>query len=405
MGKGIGIAILSFIMYLTNLFGGGTGQPSTPMNVPSIQQSYSILGQTGQVLAKQVTLRQAPQNEAEAIDSVREREQIIILDQKENWYKIRLKTGSEGWIPQYAVSILPTDRKTNKKIVLGYYPVNDNGYQVLLGQAEHLTAITPFGWRLNSYGQIDELFDPQKMGQSLYFAGNQEIETIAMISFPEDSSRFIDNKYLQETTISNILATLENWGLKGVMLEIPSTKEENLTKLLHYVSALASQLSVNNMQILVSLPWGEDVDYAAFSTEVDYVVLRNPNQYTNPGPLTSALLLEEMLEEVVKTLPVNKTILALPNVGFDWSKTGNPSKLSHKEILELAAEQGASIKWDANAKSPYFHYGSGNEVWFENRYSLNYKFDLINKYDLAGVALSELGYEDPEIWRTLAKNF
>lgn len=261
------------------------------------------------------------------------------------------------------------------------------------------------GWELNSYGQIAEKFDPQKMGQSLYFAGNQEIETMAQITFPEDPSRLLENKYLQESSITTILATLESWGLKGILLEMPFIDQESHSKLFEYVHNIATHVAANNMQTFLALPWQEELDYSQLSTEVDYLVLRSPNHLNEAGPLASAPLLEKILQDVVQTVPKEQIILALPNTGFDWPKVGSPVKLSHQEVLELAAHQGASIKWDAESKTPYFYYGSGHEVWFENRYSFNYKLELVNKYDLAGVAFLELGYEDPEIWEILNKTF
>jgi len=71
--------------------------------------------------------------------------------------------------------------------------------------------------------------------------------------------------------------------------------------------------------------------------------------------------------------------------------------------MELAAQEGVSVKWHSQYKVPYFSYGNGNQVWFENRYSTKYKLDLVKKYDLAGIALWRLGQEDPAVWETISK--
>ena len=77
--------------------------------------------------------------------------------------------------------------------------------------------------------------------------------------------------------------------------------------------------------------------------------------------------------------------------------------LSHEQVMDLAARQGAKIRWDSVSMTPYFHYGNGHEVWFENRYSMKYKLELVAKYNLAGAALGNLGQEDPEIWDSAAE--
>ena len=68
--------------------------------------------------------------------------------------------------------------------------------------------------------------------------------------------------------------------------------------------------------------------------------------------------------------------------------------------MELAAAQGAKIRWDSASLTPYFQYGNGREVWFENRYSLKQKLELVSKYKLAGTALVNLGQEDPAVWES-----
>ncbi len=50
--------------------------------------------------------------------------------------------------------------------------------------------------------------------------------------------------------------------------------------------------------------------------------------------------------------------------------------------------QGAEIRFDQLAESPYFNYtsedGTEHEVWFEDVRSMQAKFDLIKEYDLRG---------------------
>ena len=56
-------------------------------------------------------------------------------------------------------------------------------------------------------------------------------------------------------------------------------------------------------------------------------------------------------------------------------------------MKNLAVEQGAEIKFDNLAESPYFTYvseGTAHEVWFEDVRSLQAKFRLIQEYNLHG---------------------
>ena len=63
------------------------------------------------------------------------------------------------------------------------------------------------------------------------------------------------------------------------------------------------------------------------------------------------------------------------------------------EAVRLAVEQGAEIKFDETAKSPYFRYsqnGTEHEVWFEDVRSILAKFELIKEYGLLGAGYWQL---------------
>ncbi|HBN95772.1 MAG TPA: hypothetical protein DDZ66_05690, partial [Firmicutes bacterium] len=151
---------------------------------------------------------------------------------------------------------------------------------------------------------------------------------------------------------------------------------------------------------MVALPWDATIEFKAAARAVDYIVLESARASTDQqsGPLTSIAEMEAMLQEITHLVHPDKIILAVSTGGLHWSRTGIPSALSHQEVLELAAREGASVKWDTNSKAPYFQYGAGREVWFENRYSVKYKLDLIKEYNLGGLALRDLGQEDSDIW-------
>ena len=56
-------------------------------------------------------------------------------------------------------------------------------------------------------------------------------------------------------------------------------------------------------------------------------------------------------------------------------------------------------------QTPFFTYteaGTKYEVWYENRHSTAAKLRLVDKYNLRGVAVWRLGYEDPGIWEVLS---
>lgn len=405
MGQGLIVAILSILLYLSNLLGGGTGQSLQPQNPPTEQQAYYVIGQTGNILAD-ITIRRIPHGEGTPVATVKEGQAVIILDKNEGWYKIRLSSGLEGWVPEYSVTISQPAQRSIEKVVLGYYPGDESAYESLLEHGSQLTSVAPLGWQLNSYGELQADFDPEKMGRSLYFAGNQELETYGQIKILANPSRLLANTHLQEESIARIMDTTENWGLKGVLLDLNYVPGAEQTQLGPFIDKLATTLKERELKSFLALPWDENLDYASVADSVDYLILKGgaDTNALQPGPLQDVAQLKSMLESTVQQVTPEKIILAVSTAGFDWPRSGLPTPLTHDEVLQLAATEGATIKWDAQAQAPYFHYGSGHVVWFENRYSIKYKVDLIRSQKIAGIALQNLGQEDPEIWPILEKN-
>lgn len=403
MNQGVVAAILSILLYLSSLLSGGQGQPIQQVDPPLQQQSYVVLGQVGTILADRVTVRHSPSADGKPLGTVMRNTTITVLDQSDNWYKIRPSIGAEGWVPDYAITVSKVQRSASKQELLAFYPGGEEAYDSLLANGTKLTGIASLGWKLDSYGGLRADFDPEEMGRSLFFAGNQEMETYAHVDVSASPSRLLSTPHLQQSSIAQFKEVLEEWGLKGLLFNISYVPAEEQQELWGFLQQLAESLRQEGLETILALPWDASIDYAAAAEVVDYIVLGSARHITTnqPGPMAAIDQVETMLQEVLALVPAEKIILVVSTGGHHWSRTGLPSTLSHTEVLELAAREGASVRWDTSSKTPYFQYGGGREVWFENRYSMKYKVDLVQEYHLGGLALRDLGQEDSAIWATL----
>lgn len=100
----------------------------------------------------------------------------------------------------------------------------------------------------------------------------------------------------------------------------------------------------------------------------------------------------KVVEYALTEIPSAKIDLGIPNYGYDWPLpyergVTKATTIGNVQAVRIAVEQGAEIKFDPLAESPYFTYvkdGISHEVWFEDVRSLQAKFNLIKEYSLRG---------------------
>lgn len=399
MNRGAVIAVLSMLFYFSTLLGGSTPESVQTLVPPEQQEAYESFGQMGELTMESVTVRGEPSGQAAAVGVLNnDSQQVLVLDKQDGWYKVHVSSGPTGWVPEHALTIRAAEPKQWDRLILGFYEPGKAAYATLLEHAGQLSATVPLGWSLDSYGSVTTEFDPQEMGRSLYFAGNQELQTFGHVQVSANPSRLLADAYLQERTIEQLENLVEEWGLKGVLLNFSYPPGSEQHELYSFVARVRERLAARGKNTLISLPWQEGLDYAAASLASDYLVLQAFSAPSAPGPESSFDYLEQLLSNLTQVVDSRKIILALRTSGRKWPRTGTDQVISHSEVMELAATYSAKVRWDASSLTPYFHYGDGREVWFENRYSLKHKLELVSKFDLAGAALVNLGQEDPEIW-------
>ena len=101
-----------------------------------------------------------------------------------------------------------------------------------------------------------------------------------------------------------------------------------------------------------------------------------------------------VLEYAVTEFPPEMALLGMPNYAYDWtlpfvSGESRARLIGNQEAVALAAREGAEIRFDETAQTPWFTYTDGgggiHEVWFEDARSVDAKFDLVEEFGLRGL--------------------
>ena len=128
MARGVIVTLLSILFYFTTLLGGQAPHPVEPMAPLAQQRTYEVLGQTALLAADAVTVRSGPSAEADALGVIKkDTARVIILDHQAGWYKVHLSSGLSGWVPEHALTIVPSVPKPLDRLIVGYFEPGGSG--------------------------------------------------------------------------------------------------------------------------------------------------------------------------------------------------------------------------------------------------------------------------------------
>jgi spore germination protein YaaH len=308
------------------------------------------------------------------------------------------------------------------KEVMGFYAEwygNDTAsYTSMAQNTDTLKTIIPFWTTLQADGSVSDR-GGNDHASVVKFAHQNNMKALLMVNnAKQDDSNppihtVLANPALRKTAIDNLEAYIKKYNLDGVNIDfemVPSGDKNNLTAFMRELSArLKPQGYIISIDVFPKTDESNDVsvayDFSQLPNYADRIIIMaydNHGVWSGPGPIADINWVENNLQYALKFIPKNKLYLGIAGYGYDWSTKGVES-LEYSATQNLINKFGSAVKWDDQSKSPYFNYtgsdGVSHTVWYENSNSLKAKLDIVNKYDIAGVAIWRLGGEDPGYWQ------
>jgi spore germination protein len=141
----------------------------------------------------------------------------------------------------------------------------------------------------------------------------------------------------------------------------------------------------------------EGFDMAAEGKYNDYVTLMTYEWGYQGGPPMAVAPINEVRRALVyaaSRVPKHKILMGIPNYGYDWKipyqEGTRATVVTNAGAVAVAAREGAEIRYDETAQTPWFRYkeasGQSHEVWFEDARSIQAKLALAHELGIAGVS-------------------
>lgn len=317
---------------------------------------------------------------------------------------------------------LPSGQSTEMKEIIGFYAewwgTDNSSFEAMSRHVNSIKTIAPFWATLQEDGSILDRGgnDHQSV---VNFAHQNGLSVLLLVNNAKENSngtpihKILSNPTLRAKAIDNLEAYIKKYSLDGINIDFEMVDAGDRQNLNDFMRELSNRLKPQGYVVTIDVFPKQDeandvayaYDYAELSKYADKVIIMTYDQHgewSGPGPIANVGWVEANLKFALKHIPKQKLYLGLAAYGYDWSTNGVTS-LDYNAVTEIAKRYNAVTKWDDSAKAPYFSYtdqkGVVHQVWFENSKSLEFKLDLVNKYDIAGVAMWKLGEEDPAYWQ------
>ncbi len=236
----------------------------------------------------------------------------------------------------------------------------------------------------------------------------------------DETSEFLNDMNYREKAINEIIEFAKTYGVDGINVDIELIYQEDATAFSQFVRELSVKGNQNDLviSVCVNVPdgsptWSLCYQHKALSEYADYLAVMTYDQYgassKSAGPNASLEWVDTNVKKIVErdNVESDKVLLGIPFYSRLWKANGSKVTSSTLNMSGAKAYLSKSPKptWLEEAGQYFYETSSGNTMlWIEENESISEKLKLIDEYNLGGTAYWMLGYETPDIWKTISDN-
>ncbi|MEV1022778.1 glycosyl hydrolase family 18 protein [Streptomyces sp. NPDC050264] len=297
-------------------------------------------------------------------------------------------------------------------------------YRDALAHAAQLRTISPFWYETKSATSVvgHPGAGEQRIIKGLHDKGIQVVPTVMEQMKPGALAAVLTSPTRRAAHVKALLAVVNSRAYDGIDLDyetIAPTPEAKYPAVRAgyavFVTDLCARLHALRKQCFVTVTpktrtTGRIWDYRTLGAAADRMRIMAYNMHHaqgEPGPLSTPQWYDEILARATAEVPRAKLEMGLPAYGWDWAvgSKGRAKHLTSKEADTLRRKVRAPYALDPGSRTPHFTYkdgGTRRTVWYQDARGTAAHLPVLRKYGVPHTVLWALGFEQPELWRTLA---
>lgn len=380
-----------------------------------------------------VKIKYKPQTLSRTLEKIEENEEVVYIEDTNDWSKIRAKDGTIGYIKKEDLSNIKTTRedkeyisKVNGKVnlVWDYYSEYVNAPDRTGETLDGVNVVSPsfFSILKGSNGEINN--NAERGGDKyIEWAHNNNYQVWAMFSnnsLRDTTSQILNDYEKRETMIENLIDLVKEYNVDGVNVDFENMNDEDKDVYSRFLIELAPRLKIlgKTLSVDVTAPDGSETwslcfDRNTISNVADYIVFMAYDQYGVSSSKAGTTAGYDWVETNIKKflgqedVDPDKIILGIPLYMRLWKEEDGEvtSKVVNIKDMYDNLPENQVANWDDKLKQYYVEYeddGATYKMWIENDKSIGEKINLAKQYNLAGIAFWEKDREaNDEFWTTV----
>ncbi len=370
---------------------------------------------------------------SEILEDVAAGDKVILLEQMETWSKVKTADSVIGYIenkrleePRAELPIPVTDYQEpeytsltrDHKINLGWHVVagvaGNDTLDAVTANTKGLNVISPTWFKLSDNEGNFTSFASQSYVDKAHGMGLEVWGLVENIEYKDsiDMYAILSSTTTRAKLIDGLVNTALTYGLDGINVDFEQISMDCGEHYIEFIRELSIPCRANGIVLSVDnyVPTGytDHYDRQEQGVVADYVIIMGYDEHyagsPEAGSVASINFVEEGIEKTVSQVPAGKVINAVPFYTRIW-ETKDGTLDSQAVGMEMAEEyvnaHNIQTEWDDETCQNYGEYSDGGslyQIWLEDAASLEVKLNIMEKYQIGGVACWRLGFEKPEIW-------
>ncbi len=360
---------------------------------------------------------------------------VVVLEKMDNWVKVKSKDGIIGYIEKKRLTNERDEMQTpvtdvavpeytsitkDYKINMGWHQVTNQtanaSIQSVLAQTKSMNTISPTWFSLSdNNGNFTSLASPEYVAN----AHSMGIEVWALIdnfNTAVDTNEVLSSATKRAYLIQGLMNAALQCDIDGINIDFEKISVETGENFIEFIRELSISCRANGIVLSVDnyVPKEYSTHYNRKEQGIvaDYVIIMGYDEHYGGGGVAGSVasinFVEEGIKKTIEEVPSNKVINAIPFYTRIWSTKGTEvsSQNTGMGVAEnFLAQKNVEAAWDDETCQNYAEFQDGDtfyQVWLEDAQSLEVKLNIMQKYELAGIAEWKLGLETANVWDNIA---